>query len=187
MTAFCHFGTKSFQSLSGLSLGLNCFFRFLRGRYRAVSIPFRAVTGFELQDLLTRGVVPAEFQSLSGLSLGLNTANRWLLEAAVEVSIPFRAVTGFEPSVGGGSRIAEGVSIPFRAVTGFEQPCVELLTLLFLQFQSLSGLSLGLNCLPFFPCKINELDTHFREPICFRLFFSPIQRAPRKIKTGNAL
>ena len=53
------------------------------------------------------------------------------------------------------------------------------------EFQSLSGLTLGLNSLPFFPCKINNLNTHFREPIWFRLFSSPIQHAPRKIETGN--
>ena len=64
-----------------------------------------------------------------------------------DVSIPFRAVTGFEPDeLPFLSTTYRFVSIPFRAVTGFE---------LFRRhgdtktrgpmFQSLSGLSLGLN------------------------------------------
>ena len=63
-----------FQSLSGLSLGLNR--RGLKGGAQCspVSIPFRAVTGFELLAFLK-------------LQIRENT-----------VSIPFRAVTGFELS-----------------------------------------------------------------------------------------
>ena len=62
------------------------------------------------------------------------------------VSIPFRADTGFEHHhrQGGGLALPR-VSIPFRADTGFEQkvkdPEKELTEL----FQSLSGLTLGLN------------------------------------------
>ena len=61
-----------FQSLSGLSLGLN--------RYILQAIPIRLA-----------------FQSLSGLSLGLNVISFVLgIEVGAYVSIPFRAVTGFE-------------------------------------------------------------------------------------------
>ena len=88
-----------FQSLSGLTLGLNL-------RLDAagssgcpdVSIPFRADTGFE-QDPMARDEPNQHllFQSLSGLTLGLN-----LVLAIIDtsqchrVSIPFRADTGFE-------------------------------------------------------------------------------------------
>ena len=86
-----------------------------------VSIPFRAVTGFEhayavlgalliflFQSLsgLSLGLnhtgdvghpgSPDEFQSLSGLSLGLNVALQAQATLVAGVSIPFRAVTGFE-------------------------------------------------------------------------------------------
>ena len=89
------------------------------------------------------------FQSLSGLSLGLNPAGVLLkLRTGLCVSIPFRAVTGFEPAgvCKPAEQYEEDVSIPFRAVTGFEpghhgRRCRNA----GMGFQSLSGLSLGLN------------------------------------------
>ena len=86
-----------FQSLSGLSLGLNFHPSERNGNNAAVSIPFRAVTGFELP---------------SGADCG---------ERLGQVSIPFRAVTGFELIRGTSTSLdTVSVSIPFRAVTGFE-------------------------------------------------------------------
>ena len=61
----------SFQSLSGLTLGLNLRFISRRHQGRVVSIPFRADTGFEPDYRLVEEV-RALFQSLSGLTLGLN-------------------------------------------------------------------------------------------------------------------
>ena len=93
-----------FQSLSGLTLGLN----------------------FVLGVRLLRPSV--EFQSLSGLTLGLNhTTNELSHEEKYMVSIPFRADTGFErlrSELGARGRRSL-VSIPFRADTGFEPevPC----------------------------------------------------------------
>ena len=86
-----------------------------------VSIPFRAVTGFERIGIGVMAGLIAMFQSLSGLSLGLNASGRASLLSAV-VSIPFRAVTGFEPSKYIELALRRHrVSIPFRAVTGFER------------------------------------------------------------------
>ena len=87
-----------------------------------VSIPFRAVTGFE------------------------PLYHRHFADLLFVVSIPFRAVTGFERRGVAFMRTTNGgVSIPFRAVTGFE-PNIEVKTGDKLHmFQSLSGLSLGLN------------------------------------------
>ena len=64
----------AFQSLSGLSLGLNDDGNLLRDcNHNKVSIPFRAVTGFELiMATIMLVVAITAFQSLSGLSLGLN-------------------------------------------------------------------------------------------------------------------
>ena len=185
-----------FQSLSGLSLGLN---RLVEEKTEAskkhVSIPFRAVTGFEpfqmpednpLQvgiSIPFRAVTgferagryvltsPYSFQSLSGLSLGLNLVQGNDLDRMSDVfqslsglslglnaqsvsgicsvmgsvSIPFRAVTGFEPKFSPFVDKIRRVSIPFRAVTGFEPATSMLLNLRVGLFQSLSGLSLGLN------------------------------------------
>ena len=62
------------------------------------------------------------------------------------VSIPFRAVTGFEPYSLESLDFWRGrVSIPFRAVTGFEHNLKAAFKEATFQFQSLSGLSLGLN------------------------------------------
>ena len=60
-----------FQSLSGLTLGLN--------------EEVRKVFG-----------ITEEFQSLSGLTLGLNGGLAKVTEIFPDVSIPFRADTGFE-------------------------------------------------------------------------------------------
>ena len=87
-----------------------------------VSIPFRADTGFE----------PVELDETGGFE--------------DNVSIPFRADTGFERRAlqrSGSWTVL--VSIPFRADTGFE-----LIGFIqnpddFFTFQSLSGLTLGLN------------------------------------------
>ena len=113
-----------------------------------VSIPFRADTGFErripkIESLQRQNV----FQSLSGLTLGLNVEVCWWVnDAHSKVSIPFRADTGFERRKR--QHDANGkviVSIPFRADTGFEQYRVEMLQQVTAEFQSLSGLTLGLN------------------------------------------
>ena len=62
------------------------------------------------------------------------------------VSIPFRADTGFEqPQTALDSPAAFLVSIPFRADTGFELAGYTYLTRNTCMFQSLSGLTLGLN------------------------------------------
>ena len=87
-------------------------------RFACVSIPFRAVTGFEHWLVMYDGK-KLMFQSLSGLSLGLN-AGRVVLVGVRSVSIPFRAVTGFERNIMYYTRNGR-------------------------MFQSLSGLSLGLN------------------------------------------
>ena len=66
------------------------------------------------------------------------------------VSIPFRAVTGFELIFEITTVHSQFyVSIPFRAVTGFERIVFVVFTGNSLLFQSLSGLSLGLNS----PCR----------------------------------
>ena len=62
-----------FQSLSGLTLGLNS-----------------VVTKATLRHVKT-------FQSLSGLTLGLNVIEKFAFQLPAKVSIPFRADTGFEP------------------------------------------------------------------------------------------
>ena len=85
-----------FQSLSGLSLGLNVSPTLADNRRQKVSIPFRAVTGFERQNRLDRRSDENLFQSLSGLSLGLNPVISTYTHPTIQVSIPFRAVTGFE-------------------------------------------------------------------------------------------
>ena len=143
--------------------------KFNQFNYVYVSIPFRADTGFELgyfvfpdfqhpqfQSLsgLTLGLnltaatgacVIMLFQSLSGLTLGLNAA----LQAKViqlQVSIPFRADTGFELTVCSSMWHEVYVSIPFRADTGFEPDAgANSETIASFMFQSLSGLTLGLN------------------------------------------
>ena len=108
-----------FQSLSGLTLGLNDDLALLADNTVNVSIPFRADTGFEHGKKNT-------------------------VHAELDVSIPFRADTGFERHGGRGVAHDLRVSIPFRADTGFERvrhifaPRRE-------KFQSLSGLTLGLN------------------------------------------
>ena len=62
-----------FQSLSGLSLGLNNqYVKIPSGNFTCVSIPFRAVTGFERILVIFESRGNILFQSLSGLSLGLN-------------------------------------------------------------------------------------------------------------------
>ena len=112
-----------FQSLSGLSLGLNRETSTGWKKSTRVSIPFRAVTGFEPRvSGLPAPCARNLFQSLSGLSLGLNCLGR---------SCPYWATCG--------------VSIPFRAVTGFELALSSGTTIFAEKFQSLSGLSLGLN------------------------------------------
>ena len=66
-----------FQSLSGLTLGLNLFIKlFTVPAGLPVSIPFRADTGFEPSAAGIGHNKPAQFQSLSGLTLGLNRENR---------------------------------------------------------------------------------------------------------------
>ena len=62
------------------------------------------------------------------------------------VSIPFRADTGFEHyGKFAGYPGKRNVSIPFRADTGFEHVTREIDGVYQLMFQSLSGLTLGLN------------------------------------------
>ena len=143
----------------------------LIGFLLCVSIPFRAVTGFELpgqpeQDVappwfqslsglslgLNRrafnlvGLVRGEFQSLSGLSLGLNRVStlNWLY-----VGIAFQSLSGLSLGLNVWSNILVAgvllVSIPFRAVTGFEPRSEAATQMPAKMFQSLSGLSLGLN------------------------------------------
>ena len=86
------------------------------------------------------------FQSLSGLTLGLNFRLSLYYPLALRVSIPFRADTGFElTQQGTGRSVVTGVSIPFRADTGFELPHVQFRLPEPPKFQSLSGLTLGLN------------------------------------------
>ena len=68
------------------------------------------------------------------------------------VSIPFRADTGFERHNQGCRRLQCAVSIPFRADTGFEHRRLAADGNLS-GFQSLSGLTLGLN-----PLSWNRLD-----------------------------
>ena len=110
-----------FQSLSGLSLGLNILLEALIDRFIWVSIPFRAVTGFEHESSQQSSQAFQMFQSLSGLSLGLNLSLAEGLMALRGVSIPFRAVTGFEHDSNAiFDNPTDRVSIPFRAVTGFE-------------------------------------------------------------------
>ena len=86
-----------------------------------VSIPFRADTGFEPQ------IVVSYLRN-----------NGW-------VSIPFRADTGFEHEGVWIARLFVQVSIPFRADTGFEQKALLTVPDDPQLFQSLSGLTLGLN------------------------------------------
>ena len=84
------------------------------------------------------------FQSLSGLTLGLNAhadVDEFLRH---DVSIPFRADTGFEPEILRTHDPRMKVSIPFRADTGFEHPASSAIANETV-FQSLSGLTLGLN------------------------------------------
>ena len=136
---------RKFQSLSGLTLGLNTKVSALCLPFRRyVSIPFRADTGFERRPALRVGE-HVKFQSLSGLTLGLNSGLKITRDAS-QVSIPFRADTGFEPScnwnfngawvlfqslsgltlglnlvsLGRFTPLPDIVSIPFRADTGFE-------------------------------------------------------------------
>ena len=85
------------------------------------------------------------FQSLSGLTLGLNGVYTGTSPADPRVSIPFRADTGFEHVSVPGVGVKKTVSIPFRADTGFELEHVDLREPGKLVFQSLSGLTLGLN------------------------------------------
>ena len=126
-----------FQSLSGLSLGLN--------------------TGNAATPLL----VDNWFQSLSGLSLGLNLNRCRQRPVSTRVSIPFRAVTGFEHRNGDfNPEWMDRVSIPFRAVTGFElQTPFTPFAGWQKKFQSLSGLSLGLNVTP--PFDSGRKDASF--------------------------
>ena len=88
-------------------------------RSKIVSIPFRAVTGFEPTYPVVTEETGNLFQSLSGLSLGLNDLKMAFMRV-INVSIPFRAVTGFERRFAG---VVAAIAM----------------------FQSLSGLSLGLN------------------------------------------
>ena len=113
-----------FQSLSGLSLGLN---------------PEGGMSPQQACYL---------FQSLSGLSLGLNQNVVRHVRGKRDVSIPFRAVTGFELNVHAVHAPFDAVSIPFRAVTGFERARSVVISHSNFWFQSLSGLSLGLNPTP---------------------------------------
>ena len=112
-----------FQSLSGLTLGLNWGQILQTRKPLTVSIPFRADTGFE-QILLKSGcdLEDWKFQSLSGLTLGLNRSVRLV-----------------------NLRLSPHVSIPFRADTGFEHDCRGCCRPQPMSFQSLSGLTLGLN------------------------------------------
>ena len=65
-------GLNVFQSLSGLSLGLNASnVSLVPTKTIRVSIPFRADTGFEAEELDALRDTYTTFQSLSGLSLGL--------------------------------------------------------------------------------------------------------------------
>ena len=68
---------------------------------------------------------------------------------AIFVSIPFRADTGFELQLVAPTKDGKQVSIPFRADTGFEPERREREEQQRrLEFQSLSGLTLGLNHIP---------------------------------------
>ena len=136
-----------------------------------VSIPFRAVTGFEpareVEPGNPTGCVSIPFRAVTGFERSANA----LINATRQVSIPFRAVTGFEPIHPDIQTLIFCVSIPFRAVTGFEQRSsrfrrgkTKQVSIPFRAvtgfepalgkwsrdqspktFQSLSGLSLGLN------------------------------------------
>ena len=69
----CYNAQPVFQSLSGLTLGLNCLHSRVSEARKYVSIPFRADTGFELDMLRGQEMTMDLFQSLSGLTLGLNS------------------------------------------------------------------------------------------------------------------
>ena len=89
---------------------------------REVSIPFRAVTGFERRRNGLCKKATTEFQSLSGLSLGLN----WRSQTTEDLNMKkFQSLSGLSLGLNIPARLFEGawhhyVSIPFRAVTGFE-------------------------------------------------------------------
>ena len=124
----------------------------IKSRYTLVSIPFRADTGFELscRDIC----LPREkkFQSLSGLTLGLNgTGDVSNGGCQFRVSIPFRADTGFEPKIRPTRK--RWVGRWFQSLSGltlglnFHSVNPRRLRWV---FQSLSGLTLGLNAKDFF-------------------------------------
>ena len=110
---------------------------------QVVSIPFRADTGFE-HNTRCGDRLSTVFQSLSGLTLGLNMQHAKAYFNTKKVSIPFRADTGFEQLTCVVYYSCDKVSIPFRADTGFE-PEFDSFNARTMAFQSLSGLTLGLN------------------------------------------
>ena len=115
----------------------------------SVSIPFRADTVFELV------FVDVEFID-------------W-----TEVSIPFRADTVFELAGVHPIKTAFFVSIPFRADTVFEHKHISRLGDVGILFQSLSGLTLCLNSLPY---RVNggqreSVSIPFRADTGFELSF----------------
>ena len=88
----------AFQSLSGLTLGLNL--QSTR-RARCLAGEFQSLSGLTLGlNALKKGwkdISSQMFQSLSGLTLGLNSVSCAGVRAnEIIVSIPFRADTGFE-------------------------------------------------------------------------------------------
>ena len=114
---------KPFQSLSGLTLGLNEVFLVTFLFVVLVSIPFRADTGFELvsghqMEVLLQNM----FQSLSGLTLGLNIQG---FTSGYGASRVFQSLSG----------LTLGLNWPWEC----GELCFDRV------FQSLSGLTLGLN------------------------------------------
>ena len=110
---------ESFQSLSGLTLGLNRDEPIGGGGQWIVSIPFRADTGFEHEiegSCKLPKPVSIPFRADTGFEQFGDSGDG----DSFEVSIPFRADTGFEQRDLRGVRVPEHVSIPFRADTGFE-------------------------------------------------------------------
>ena len=113
----------------------------------AVSIPFRADTGFELSCKSATPALSLVFQSLSGLTLGLNRNGAVRKKGAGK---KFQSLSGLTLGLNPGRQFTEsrpdkGVSIPFRADTGFEHTIKMVDADGNVKFQSLSGLTLGLN------------------------------------------
>ena len=80
-----------FQSLSGLTLGLNQGPYFWARGGSKVSIPFRADTGFEHERYFAKRAESIGFQSLSGLTLGLNLG---CPSFTIQVPLSFQSLSG---------------------------------------------------------------------------------------------